>query len=376
MKILILANNDVGLFQFRRELIEELLKSNEVFVALPYGELVEPLMDMGCRFLDTSLERRGMNPIKDGKLFLAYRKLLKRVNPDLVITYTIKPNVYGGFASRLAGIPYAVNITGLGTAFQSNGMLRKAVTQLYKLGCKRAKVVFFENSENRQVFIDEHIVRESQTCLLNGAGVNLKHYKLADYPTEDKTKFLFIGRVMKEKGVDELFAAMRMLRKEGISCTLDVLGNFDEDYSGVIRECEAEGWLCYHGYQKDVRPFIENCHCFVLPSWHEGMANTNLECAASGRPVITSNIHGCMEAVEDGVTGFLAESKNAEDLFLTMKRFCQLGYEERKAMGLAGRKRMEELFDKEKVVRETIQRLKREVPEVERKPDQHHCAGI
>lgn len=360
MKILILANNDVGLYQFRRELIEELLKSNEVFISLPYGELVEPLTAMGCRFLDTPLERRGMNPLKDGKLFLVYRKQIKRVKPDLVITYTIKPNVYGGFASRLAGIPYAVNITGLGTAFQNDGMLRKVATKLYKLGCKRAKVVFFENSENRQIFIDEHIVRECQTCLLNGAGVNLKHYKVTDYPAGDKTKFLFIGRVMKEKGVDELFAAMRMLRKEGISCTLDVLGNFDEDYSGVIRECEAEGWLHYHGYQYDVRPFIENCHCFVLPSWHEGMANTNLECAASGRPVITSNIHGCMEAVIDGESGLLCAPKNVQSLYEAMKRFCELPWEQKRSMGLKGRKHMEDTFDKEKVVEETIRQITKE----------------
>lgn len=360
MKILILANNDVGLYQFRRELIEKLLKSNEVFISLPYGELVEPLMAIGCRFLDTSLERRGMNPLKDGKLFFFYRKLLKRIKPDLVITYTIKPNVYGGFASRLAGIPYAVNITGLGTAFQSEGMLRKVVTQMYKSGCKRANVVFFENSENRQIFIDEHIVRECQTCLLNGAGVNLKHFKVTDYPAGDKTKFLFIGRVMKEKGVDELFAAMRMLRKEGICCTLDVLGNFDEDYSEVIRECEAEGWLHYHGYQYDVRPFIENCHCFVLPSWHEGMANTNLECAASGRPVITSNIHGCMEAVIDGESGLLCAPKNVQSLYEAMKRFCELPWEQKRSMGLKGRKHMEDTFDKEKVVEETIRQITKE----------------
>ena len=136
-------------------------------------------------------------------MFLTYRKLFRQVKPDLVIAYTIKPNVYGGFAARIARIPYAVNITGLGTAFQSRGMLRKVVTQMYKLGCKKAKVVFFENAENRQIFLEEHIVREQQTCLLNGAGVNLEHYRLTEYPTGDETKFLFIGRVMKEKGVDE-----------------------------------------------------------------------------------------------------------------------------------------------------------------------------
>ena len=357
MKILILANNDVGLYQFRKELIEKLGLRNEIYVSLPYGDFVVALNQMGCHFIETPIDRRGMNPIRDSRLFLSYWKMLKKLQPDLVITYTIKPNVYGGFAARLLGIPYAVNITGLGTAFQSNGMLRKIVTGMYRLSCKNAKVVFFENCENRQIFIDNKIVKEKQTCLLNGAGVNLSHYQVADYPAGDTTKFLFIGRVMKEKGVEELFTAMKRLISEGILCSLDILGGYEEDYKSVVEGYVAEGWLHYHGYQADVRPFIAQSHCFVLPSWHEGMANTNLECAASGRPVITSNIHGCLEAVEDGVTGFLCEKKNADDLYQVMKQFAGMTFKERKAMGLSGRKRMETLFDKRLVVDTTIAHL-------------------
>lgn len=150
---------------------------------------------------------------------------------------------------------------------------------------------------------------------------------------------------------------MRCLNKEEYKCTLDVLGGFEENYSEKIRKYEKEGWLHYLGYQEDVRPFIEKCHCFVLPSWHEGMANTNLEAAATGRPVITSNIHGCLEAVEDGVTGYLAEKKNANALYQVMKRMCELSAEERESMGMAGRKHMEEVFDKKKVVEDTIRYL-------------------
>ena len=358
MKILILANFDVGLYQFRKELIAELLKLHHVYIALPYGKLVEPLKEMGCEFIDTPLNRCGINPREDLSLFNRYRKLLKKLQPDLVITYTIKPNVYGGFACRMLKIPYAVNITGLGTAFQKEGLLRRLVIRMYKIGCRKARVVFFENAENRQIFVDEKIVREDQTCLLHGAGVNLERFQAQEYPAgSEETRFLFVGRVMKEKGIDELFAAMKKLVADGYHCSLDVLGGYEEDYKTVIDQYEAEGWLHYHGYQTDVRPFIAACHCFVLPSWHEGMANTNLECAASARPVITSNIHGCLEAVEDGVTGFLCERKNADDLYRVMKRFSQLPAGQRRAMGLAGRKRMEEIFDKKKVVEETIHRL-------------------
>lgn len=357
-KVVVIGNCSSGMFDFRHELIAELVKRNCMITALtPFDTKVDDLRALGIDVIETPLNRRGINPIEDFKLLCLYHKLLKKLQPDLVITYTIKPNVYGGFASRLLGIPYGVNITGLGTAFQSNGMLRKIATRMYMMSCRKAKVVFFENSENRRIFVDEKIVKEDHTCLLNGAGVNLSHYHVTDYPAGETAKFLFMGRVMKEKGIEELFAAMRRLISEGIPCTLDVLGGYEEDYQKLIEDHTAEGWLHYHGYQADVRPFIAQAHCFVLPSWHEGMANTNLECAASGRPVITSNIHGCMEAVEDGVTGFLCEKRNPEDLYRVMKHFAGLPYEQRKAMGLSGRKRMETLFDKKQVVEKTIAHL-------------------
>lgn len=357
MKILILANNDVGLYQFRKELIEELLKENNVLIACPDGELIRPLQEMGCLFYNTPVDRRGMNPKTDLKLFLTYIKLLKKEHPDLVIAYTIKPDVYGGYASSLFGIPYVENITGLGTAFQKDGLLRKMVVIMYRISARKAKVVFFENKENRQVFIKEKIVKQEQTCLLNGAGVNLQHYTVQEYPGGTTVKFLFIGRVMQEKGIDELFQAMRILISEGIDCSLDVLGGYEEDYRDIIEKYEKEGWLKYHGYKKDVRPYIKECHCFVLPSWHEGMANTNLECAAMGRPVITSKIHGCMEAVEDGASGFLCEPQNTEDLIKIMRKFVGLSFEQRQAMGLAGRKHMEAAFDKKKIVKKTMEKL-------------------
>lgn len=206
-------------------------------------------------------------------------------------------------------------------------------------------------------FIRNKIVKESQTYRLNGAGVNLDHYRVLPYPNNNVIKFLFMGRIMAEKGIDELFYAMKKLVSEGIKCELDVLGGYEENYKDTIEKYENEGWLHYHGYQKDVRPFIEQCHCFVLPSWHEGMANTNLETAASGRPIITTNIHGCLEAVIENKSGFLVERKNADDLFEKMKSFTELSYEERKAMGLASRKHMEEIFDKKIVVENTIKEL-------------------
>ena len=358
MRILIMANFDVGLYQFRRELIAELLKSHEIVLSLPDGDLVRPLEEMGCRFLATPVDRRGIDPRKDLGLFLQYLKMLRQEKPDFVITYTIKPNIYGGLACRLLDIPYAANITGLGTAFQKSGVLRTLVSTMYRFSLKKARVVFFENAGNMETLLNEGIVNQNQCKLLPGAGVNLEHYAFAEYPTEEMPiRFLFMGRVMREKGVDELFEAMHRLHQEGILCTLDVLGSYEEHYEETIHRFEAEGWLHYHGYQNDVRPFIRNSHCFVLPSWHEGMANTNLECAAMGRPLITSRIHGCMEAVIEGESGFLCEPQNTDSLYEAMVRFCEMPQNKREAMGRAGRRHMEEVFDKGKVVAETLERI-------------------
>lgn len=358
MRVLILANYDVGLYQFRRELIAELLKNHTVILSLPYGELVEPLKEMGCIFVDTPVDRRGIDPMKDIVLFKQYYKIIKKYKPDLVLTYTIKPNVYGGFVCRLLKVPYVANITGLGTAFQKKGLLRSLVTVMYKTGLKKAKVVFFENVENQRIFLKEKIVKKEQTWLLNGAGVNLEHYPYAEYPMDqEETRFLFIGRVMKEKGIDELLSAMQRLQEAGIKCTLDVVGGYEEDYKETIESLEEKGWLRYHGYQKDVRPFIVTSHCFVLPSWHEGMANTNLECAAMGRPVITTDIHGCKEAVIDGVSGYLCKKQDEKSLYKKMRMLAWLTPQERADMGKAGREYMKQVFDKSQVVKETIKRI-------------------
>lgn len=360
-KVLILANSSSGLYDFRNELIRELQKDRQVLVSVPVESAEKnkcsEIEALGCRIIPTAIDRRGINPITDFKLFLQYRRMLRREKPDLVITYTIKPNIYGGLACAMKKVPYCVNITGLGTTFQNEGLLRKLVTKLYRMALKKSRVVFFENAANRQIFIDEKIAPAEKTVRLNGAGVNLERYSFKPYPNAGTVRFLFIGRVMQEKGVDELFAAMERLRAEGADCALDILGGYEEDYAEIIRRYEEKGWLRYHGYQADVRPFIENAHCFVLPSYHEGMANTNLECASMGRPLITSNIPGCKEAVVDGKSGLLCEAKDTESLYAAMSRFLKLSEQDRKNMGLAGRRHMEAVFDKQMVVAETVRHL-------------------
>lgn len=358
MKILILTNMDLGLYMFRKELIEELLKQNhEIYISLPDGCLVRPFEKMGCIFIDTPVDRRGINPQTDFKLLYNYRKIVKSVCPDLIITYTIKPNIYGGIVARLYNKKYAVNITGLGTAFESPGLIRMIVINLYKFALKKAKVIFFENSSDRDILVSFKCCRNEKTVVLNGAGVSIDKYCYQRYPYNNKTKFLFVGRVMKEKGIDELFIAMEKLVQAGEQCALDVVGPFEEDYKEKLKQYETSGWLKYYGYQENVKPFIGACDCFVLPSYHEGMANTNLESASSGRPIITSNIPGCKEAVIDGISGLLCEPQNADSLYIAMKKMIHTTRNEREAMGRAGRNYMKDVFDKKDVVAKTIEKL-------------------
>lgn len=357
-RILILANSDLGLYKFRKELIEELLIGNEVYISLPIGSYIEDLVQLGCKFIETRIDRRGIDPFKDVKLLKHYLKIVTQIKPDQVITYTVKPNVYGGIICRIKRIPYAVNITGLGTTFHNEGALKQIIVSLYKVACRNAKVVFFENEENRQIFIANKIIKEEKTYKLNGAGVSLEEYQFCNYPSDNnKIHFLFIGRVMREKGIDELFDVAKRIKDKYDNVVFDIVGPFEEDYENTVLKLQRQGYVKYHGFQSDVKPFIEKAHCFVLPSYHEGMANTLLECAAMGRPLITSNIHGCKEAVINGKNGYLVNVKDTEDLYLKIKQFIDVSWDEKVEMGKASREIAGVFFDKKIIIEKTIDRL-------------------
>ena len=358
-RILVLANNDVGLYRFRKDLLLTLLNAGHVVsISLPNGDFVPELVRYGCRFLDTPVDRRGMNPVRDGKLFRQYCAMLKGVRPDLVLTYTIKPNIYGGLACRMARIPYAVNITGLGSAIENGGWLRRFVLALYRPALKGARVVFFENAGNRDTLVSAGVVPEGRGVVLSGAGVNLEDYPYQSYPQEGAVRFLFVGRVMREKGVDELFAAAKRMKQEyGDGVEFHIVGSFEEGYKPLMDELEKAGVVKYHGYQSDMKRFYAMASCVVLPSYHEGMSNVLLEAAASGRPLITSDISGCREAVEDGVSGYLCPAKDADALYGAMQRVMELSVEQRSEMGCRGRKRMVKMFDKLLVINKTMNNL-------------------
>nr|WP_269145774.1 glycosyltransferase family 4 protein [Anaerostipes faecalis] len=354
---MILTNHSYMLYQFRRELIQKLMENYNVVLSMPYVGHEEDFKEMGCRCIETPIDRRGINPKTDWKLIRTYLKMLKEEKPDMVVTYSIKPNIYAGLVCSLLNIPYCANVQGLGTAFQKPG-LAEFVTILYKLAFRKVKTVFFENKENAREFRKRKILSQNQQTILPGAGVNLEHYTYFPYKEADSIHFLFVGRVMEEKGVNELFRAMKALKKQyGEKVVLDMIGFFEDEYKQEVEELQKEDIVKFHGFQEEVRPFYKKAHCVVLPSYHEGMSNVLLEAAASGRALITSDIPGCREAVSKGINGYLCKVKNAKDLYKKMQQFVELSPEEREMMGQKGRQKMKKQFAKEMVVEKTIRAI-------------------
>lgn len=356
-KILIITNHSYMLYRFRLELIKKLAEENEVILSMPFVGHEEDFQKLGLRCIETNLERRGMNPVKDLFLIQEYEHQLKDINPDLVITYSIKPNIYVGSLCGRNGIPFVSVIQGLGSAFE-NPSLEKLVSFMYKYALLDASAVFFENENDAQFFTNKKLVSPNRVKVLSGAGVNLKTYKYTKYPKNSVFRFAYIGRIMKEKGIGELLEACEELRNKGYKFILDFVGFYeDENEEGYRKEIEklvVRGQADDHGFKEDPRPYYEMADCIVMPSYHEGMSNVLLEAAAMGRPVITTDIPGCKEAVDDGKSGLLVKPKDTSSLVKAMETMLEKTKEEREAMGKEGRKKMEIVFDKEKVVEETI----------------------
>ncbi|WP_022772695.1 glycosyltransferase family 4 protein [Butyrivibrio sp. AE2015] len=359
-KALILANSSSGLYDFRNELLLGLMDEGyEIVISLPDDLKVKELTAEGCRVVHTDINRRGVNPVQDLALFGAYRKLLKSERPDVVLTYTIKPNIYGGFACRLARIPYFSTITGLGSTFERGGILLKMIIAMYKTSLKGCKCLFFQNQNNRQIFEDCGIHAKKHVTV-NGSGVNLDKHKFEEYPghSDDVTRFLYIGRIMKEKGSEEyLYAAKKIHEKYGDKVSFSAIGYFEDEFEDQVKEAEKKGILKMIPYQKDIHPYIKEADAVVHPSYHEGMSNVLMEAAATGRPVIASDINGCKEIVDKDRSGILVEPRNREALFDAIDRFMQLDADSRKEMGRLGRSWVENNFDRKKIIKAYIDEI-------------------
>lgn len=348
-KILILANNDVGLYKFRKELISKLVQEYKVYISLPYGDFVSQLEMLGCEFIETPINRRGTNPFTDLKLLWHYKKIIRTISPDMILTYTIKPNVYGGLMSRISKVPYISNITGLGTAVENGGLLQKITLALYREALRKAHCVFFQNKENEKFLSSKIPIKRKR--LIPGSGVNTEQYSLLKYPKSIETHFLFIARVMQEKGINQYLEAAEYIRDKYPKTRFHILGFCEDEYEEKLQEMQNRQIIQYHGMQSDVRDFHKFAHCTIHPSYYpEGMSNVLLESASCGRPVITTNRSGCREVVDEGKTGYIIEEKNGIDLIEKIEMFLSLKHEDREEMGILGREKVKKEFDRNIVV--------------------------
>ena len=290
MKILILTNNDSGLYQFRKELLTKLIEEkNDVYCSFPFSDRTKQITELGCECIDTKISRHGTNPFEDFKLFLNYIKLLKKIKPDVVLTYTIKPNVYGGLACSLKKIPYIANITGLGGAVESGGFLQSLTLKLYKIGLKKAEKVFFQNSENQRFMLEKGIVGNSNE-LLPGSGVNLERNSFEPYPDNDNcVTLLTIGRIMKDKGTDEILEAAEIIKPLYPNVIFRFIGPNDGYSKEKFDSAVADGYIEYLSSKPNIHDYIKESHATLHASYHEGMSNVLLETAACGRLIFLNS---------------------------------------------------------------------------------------
>jgi galacturonosyltransferase len=350
-RVLFIVNHDIVIYNFRKELVQKLINNgHEVYIVTPMGDRIHLLEKMGAHILNVDVDRHGKNPFKDLKLIKIYKKIMKEISPDVVLTYTIKPNIYGGIAAKSLKIPYVANITGLGTAVEKKGLLQKITIFLYKYALKRVNTIFFQNQENMNFFRDNRIQIKKHK-LLPGSGVNTKDFSLMQYPKDEVVKFIFIGRLMKEKGIDYYLKLASDIKLVYSNTEFHVCGFLEQDYKAIIEELQGKQIIIYHGLVMDMKTILKDMHCTIHPSYYpEGISNVLLESAAVGKPLITFDRSGLREVVDNNINGFIVELHNYNQLLEITKKFITLRYEEKKKLGLNGRKKVELEFDRDIVV--------------------------
>ena len=350
--VLFLSNHFITLYNFRRELIARLLsRGHRVVLSMPAMEENEYFRELGCEIIDTPMSRRGMDPLEDLRLLRQYRRILRELKPDVVFSYTIKPNIYGSMASRSLGYRQVCNVTGTGATFLHENLLARLVRMLYRLSLRRCYKVFFQNAGDRDYFVKHGMVRDNWE-LLPGSGVNLEQFTPSPMPDGEEIGFLYIGRIMAVKGIEQFLDCAAAVRERFPQSRFYMAGFVEETrYQPILDDYAARGVIQYLGFRKDIGDWIKRCCCTVLPSLGgEGVPNVLLESAASGRVCIASDVNGSREAVDDGVTGWLFPAGDSAALIDRAERFLRLSRDEREAMGRAARRKMEREVDRELVI--------------------------
>mgnify|MGYP000945602267 CR=1 FL=1 len=353
-RVLIFANDNSTIYNFRRELLDRLVgQGYQVTLALPPNARNQDLREQGCDLVEIPVSRFGTNPAQEMATLLAFIRVIRQVKPDIVITYTVKPNIHGGLAAQVCGVPYISTVTGLGSGFYSGDFMRRIAATLQKLAFRRCSCVFFQNDANRREFLRLGIVAR-RTTVVPGSGVNLEMHALEPYTGGERgTRFITVSRIRHDKGFEELLTAIRYVCERRADVEFHVVGWFEEDsFRDEIAAMQLDYPLVIHGSvtQEQVHALIAKSHCLVHPSHHEGLANVILEASAAGVPCIASDIPGCREAIDDEITGFLFPVKDSAALAKAIERFLSRPWSENRSMGFAARRKVEVEFDREQVV--------------------------
>ncbi|SNR54303.1 glycosyltransferase family 4 protein [Hymenobacter mucosus] len=363
MRVAIVINTSWNIWNFRRSLVLALQAAgHEVLAIAPpdaYSQRLET--ELGCRYVPILMENKGTNPVKDALLTRRFYDIYRRERPDVVLQYTIKPNIYGTIAARLAGIPSVNNVSGLGTVFIVKNLVSRVALGLYRFAFRFPKRVFFQNDDDRQLFLQNGLVDARITDLLPGSGIDTTKFRPAiEFTRHEPFTFLMIARVLYEKGVEEYFEAARLVREAAPGTRVQLLGGIDESGGVGVKRAVFEEWLRagnveYLGTSDNVAEHIHKADCVVLPSYREGTPKTLLEAAAMGKPIVTTDVPGCRETVVDGQNGLLCEVRSATDLAAKMVQVLRLPAPALAQMGRAGRQLAEQKFDEQIVLNKYLQ---------------------
>lgn len=363
MRIVITINTSWNIYNFRAGLIRKLLsEGHEVHAVAPLDEYSVKLQEMGCTYHPISMENTGINPINELKLFLSLKKAYRRINPDIILQYTVKPNIYGSLAAKSLSIPVINNVSGLGTVFLDKTVSSRIAKWLYQIAFRNVDLVFFQNNDDQYDFMKELGMHYLKTDLLPGSGINLSHYSVHKKTPTEKFVFLMIARVIVEKGVFEYVEAARQLKLKYPQAEFCLLGGIDEDHKRGISKAMVSKWvnegiINYLGSSQDVRKEITNADCIVLPSYREGTPRTLLEAGAMAKPIVTTDVPGCREVVDDGENGYLCTVKDSKDLSNKMDKVLNLETAALQKMGEKGRNLIEHKFDENVVIKKYLKQI-------------------
>ncbi|WP_298485349.1 glycosyltransferase family 4 protein [uncultured Maribacter sp.] len=365
-KVLLISNTSWSINNYRTGLINELRsKGYEIYVLAPYDKYVKNLKKLGCNFVDVKIDAKGFNPFAELKGFYTFYKKIKKISPNFILSYTIKPNLYSSISARILNRPILINITGLGQGFSSENLLKKTLIFVCKNAFRKVNTVFFQNNDDRELFIKNGIVNDSVAINVPGSGANTQYFSPMPKLKEENGKIVFcvITRLLWDKGINEYIKAIEIVKKEYNNVEFQLLGKFDsKDKKAVseekIKSWEAKGLINYLGFSDDVRQQIRETDCIVLPSYYrEGIPRCLIEAISMGKPIITTNHIGCKEIVEDTVNGFLCEIKSEHSLAVAIKSFLKLDSYQRKVMGDKSREKALNEFDEKIVIAKYINRM-------------------